>query len=70
MRTVLEQSWHLLAPEEQDVLTRLSVFQGGFTQDAARAIASASPFTFTRLVEKSMVRMTTPGRYQMHALLR
>jgi predicted ATPase/DNA-binding winged helix-turn-helix (wHTH) protein len=70
MRTVLEQSWRLLAQEEQQVLTRLSVFQGGFTQDAARVIASASPFTLTLLVEKSMVRMTTPGRYQMHELLR
>lgn len=70
MRTVLEQSWHLLAPEEQDVLTRLAVFQGGFTQDAARVIAGASPVTLTLLVEQSMVRMTTPGRYQMHELLR
>jgi predicted ATPase len=70
MRTVLEQSWRLLAPEEQDVLTHLSVLQGGFTQDAARVIAGASPFILTLLVEKSMVRMTTPGRYQMHALLR
>src|SRR5262245_56356249 len=70
MRTVLEQSWRLLAPEEQKVLTHLSVLQGGFTQDAARVIAGASPFILTLLVEKSMVRMTTPGRYQMHALLR
>jgi predicted ATPase/DNA-binding winged helix-turn-helix (wHTH) protein len=70
MRTVLEQSWHLLAPDEQDVLTRLAVFQGGFTQDAARVVAGASPFTLTQLVEKSMVRMTTAGRYQMHELLR
>jgi hypothetical protein len=70
MRTVLEQSWHLLAPEEQNVLTRLAVFQGGFTQDAACVIAAASPVTLALLVEKSMVRMTTPGRYQMHELLR
>jgi tetratricopeptide (TPR) repeat protein len=70
MRTVLEQSWRLLAQGEQDVLTRLSVLQGGFTQDAARVIAGASPVTLTLLVETSMVRMTTPGRYQMHTLLR
>jgi transcriptional regulator with AAA-type ATPase domain/predicted ATPase len=70
MRTVLEQSWRLLAPEEEDALTRLAVFQGGFTQVAARVIVDASPVILTRLVEKSMVRMTTPGRYRMHELLR
>jgi predicted ATPase/DNA-binding winged helix-turn-helix (wHTH) protein len=70
MRTVLEQSWQLLTSEEQAVLTRLAVLQGGFTQDAARAVAGASPVILTRLVETSMVRMLTPGRYQMHELLR
>ena len=35
MRAVFDHSWGLLAKEEQQVLSRLSVFRGGFTLEAA-----------------------------------
>ncbi|HWQ15893.1 MAG TPA: BTAD domain-containing putative transcriptional regulator, partial [Roseiflexaceae bacterium] len=38
MRTVLEQTWRLLSPEEQPILAGLSVFHGGFTAQAAAAL--------------------------------
>jgi predicted ATPase len=38
LRRTLEWSFHLLQPEEQHFLTQLSVFHGGFTEQAVQAI--------------------------------
>ena len=70
MRVVLEQSWVLLDKEEREVLKKLSVFQGGFFQDAAEQIAGASLFMLAALVEKSLLRRDAAGRYHIHELLR
>ncbi|MCL4860417.1 MAG: tetratricopeptide repeat protein [Caldilineaceae bacterium] len=70
MRAVLEQTWAMLAPKERAVLMRLSLFRGGFRQDAAAQVAGASLLTLAGLVERSLVRTTPTGRYQMHELLR
>jgi predicted ATPase/DNA-binding CsgD family transcriptional regulator len=42
MRVVIDNSWRLLAAEEQHILARLSVFRGGSRRAAAVAITSAS----------------------------
>jgi predicted ATPase/DNA-binding SARP family transcriptional activator len=74
MRAVLEQAWQLLTDEEQQVLRRLAVFEGGFSQEAARAVAGASLMTLATLTEKALVYVTpnpsVRNRYQMHELLR
>lgn len=70
MRAVLEQTWAMLAPKERAVLMRLSLLRGGFRQDAAAQVAGASLLTVAGLVERSLVRTTPNGRYQMHELLR
>jgi predicted ATPase/DNA-binding SARP family transcriptional activator len=70
MRAVFEHSWQLLTAEEQTVFKRLSGFQGSFTQEAAVQVAEASLLSLAILVEKSLVRVTETGRYQMHELLR
>ena len=70
MRAVLAQSWAMLHRSEQRVLARLSVFRGGFTAHAAEKVAGASLLMLATLVEKSLVRTTASGRYQMHELLR
>ena len=70
MRTVLEQSWRRLAEEDQQALSRLSVFRGGFQPEAARVTADASAGSLTQLVEQSMIRLSPQGRYQLHELLR
>ena len=41
MRAVFDHSWKLLSEEEQGVLLRLSVFQGGFRREAAEQVAGA-----------------------------
>jgi DNA-binding SARP family transcriptional activator/predicted ATPase len=70
MRVVLEQSWQRLDAHEQAILARLAVFQGGFRQAAAEKVAGASLLTLAAFVEKSLLRLTETGRYQMHELLR
>lgn len=74
MRAVLEQSWQLLSAAEQQVLRRLAVFAGGFTQEAARTVADASLLILATLAEKALIYVTqdasTHNRYQMHELLR
>lgn len=71
MQAVFETSWGALEPSEQATLSRLSVFRGGFTGDAARAVAGASPVVLRRLVSKSLLRFRPETqRYDLHELLR
>ncbi|MCA0456984.1 MAG: LuxR C-terminal-related transcriptional regulator [Chloroflexi bacterium] len=71
MRGVLVQSWALLSAEEQQVMMRLAIFQGGFTREAAEAVAGASLRVLTALVDKSWLRWESDNRrYDLHELLR
>lgn len=70
MRVVLEHSWQLLAAHEREVFQRLAVFQGGFDQEAARAVAGASLVDLATFVDKSLLQVTSTGRYHIHQLLR
>ena len=51
-------------------MRRLTVFHGGFQQDAAEAVAGATFFDLSVLVEKSLIRSVPNGRYVIHELLR
>jgi predicted ATPase len=70
LRAVFEQSWRLLSEAEQQVLGKLSIFQGGFDRRAAEQVAGATPFVLAALVDKSMVRTYSSRHYDMHELLR
>ncbi len=70
MRVVLEQSWQLLAAPEQEIFQRLSVFRGGFSHEAAHAVAGASLIDLATLVDKSLLQVSATGRYHIHELLR
>jgi len=70
LRAVFTSSWDLLTAEEQAVLPRLSSFAGGFTADAATAVAGATPDLLERLLDKSFLRPDDNERYQMHEVLR
>ena len=70
MRAVFEQSWKLLNETERKVFKRLSVFGGSFGRDAASEIAAASLTVLSALVDKSLLKTTPQGRYQIHELLR
>ncbi len=70
MRAAFEYSWNRLSEEEQSVFRTLSVFRGGFEIEAAQEVAGAAPPVLAALVNKSLVRMSPSGRYDLHELLR
>jgi predicted ATPase/transcriptional regulator with XRE-family HTH domain len=70
MRAVFDHSWRLLTQEEQGILLRLSVFQGGFRREAAEQVADATLAVLSALVTKSFIRRSAAGRYDLHELIR
>jgi predicted ATPase len=74
IRAVLEYSWNLLRSEEQDVMSKLSVFRGGFLRggfrrEAASKVVGATPALLAALVDKSFLRLDDNGRYHRHPLV-
>ena len=69
-RALFEHSWRLLSENEQEVLRKLSAFRGGFDADAAAHIVGAPLHTLSALAEKTLVRASPSGRYDLHELLR
>jgi predicted ATPase/DNA-binding SARP family transcriptional activator len=70
LRAVFEHSWNLLSEAEQRSYTRLSVFCGGFTRQAAQAVAGVNPRELMGLVGKSLLHRNPSGRFDLHELLR
>jgi len=70
IQAVFQQSWELLSEHGQESFQKLSVFRGGFTRDAAEKVANPSLDILIALVDKSFIRKTTAGRFEMHELLR
>lgn len=70
LRAVVEHSWRLLSPEARQVLARLSVFWGGFTRAAAREVADADLAMLASLADKSLIRRSGQGRYDLHEIIR
>ena len=79
LRATVDWSYALLSSDEQRLFDRLSVFQGGWTMDAAEAVLDdpGAPEGFVldavaRLVERSMVIVDpgSPTRYRMLETLR
>jgi predicted ATPase len=71
IRAVFDYSWNLMTEPEQQTFSALSVFRGGFTREAAEAVADAHLRTLMTLVNKSLIRRdANTGRYDIHELLR
>ena len=70
IRAVLEHSWQLLNDVEQDALSRLAVFQDGFTKDAAQHVAAANLRTLLSLINKSLLQRTQGGRFERLVVVR
>lgn len=70
IRATFDYSWKLLSDEEKQVLKQLSIFKGGFTREAAEYVAGANLSILSALVSKSLLHRTTPGRYDLHELVR
>jgi len=71
LRAVFESTWNQLSEAERKMFIKLSVFRGGFTREAAQAVARASLRELVTLVNKSLLRRDpSSGRYEIHELLR
>jgi hypothetical protein len=60
----------MLSPAEQDMFRELAVFRGGFRREAATEVVGVSLPALAGLVDKSLLRRTADGRYEVHDLLR
>lgn len=69
LRAVFDYSWRLLPPEEQRVFQQMSVFFGGFRQEAAERVAGATLPILLSLVDRGLLRRHPSGRYDRHPLL-
>lgn len=67
---VLDWSYALLAPPAQKLLTRLAVFQGGWTEAAAVVVVEATPEMLMHLHQHALIEKQPDGRLTMHELIR
>jgi len=70
LRAVFDQSWMLLSLREQRLFSRLSVFRGSFSRQAAEQVAGISLQELAELSDKSLVQRASGGRFVLHELVR
>jgi tetratricopeptide (TPR) repeat protein len=70
LRAVFDHSWRLLSQHEREVFAGLSVFRGGFTEEAAQRVMDATPHVLRALMDASLLVRTPGGRYEVQDLLR
>jgi predicted ATPase len=71
VRASIDYSWQKLDEKERFVFSKLSIFRGGFTREAAQAVTGATLRQLSRLVNKSFIQFRQQrDRYQIHELLR
>jgi len=70
IRGVFESSWNRLTDAEREAFTKLSVFRGGFTREAAQQVTGVGLRTLMALTNKSLLHRRPAGRYEIHELLR
>ena len=69
MRGAIDWSWELLSSDERAALAQLSVFEGGFTLEAAEAVLSLDALwpvdAVQALLDKSLVRTISDDRFAL-----
>ncbi len=69
LRAVFAHTWNLLSPEERRVFQQISVFVGGFCEEAAAQVAQAPLTVLLSLVDRGLLHRQASGRYDRHPLL-
>lgn len=71
IRAVFDYAWHMISEADRDTVMALSIFQAGFTREAAQVVADANIRQLMKLVNLSLLqRDNDSGRYHIHELLR
>lgn len=70
LRAVFDQSWNLFSVHEQQVLMALSIFENGFTREAALQVAAAGLPVLLTLSDKMLLRRETNQRFSLHEMMR
>jgi len=65
LRAAIEWSYDLLGDGERRLFARLAIFAGSFALEAAERVCGAQLETLESLIEKSLVRATSEGRFFM-----
>lgn len=66
----LDISWQLMNERNRKNFARLGVFVDGFVVSAAEKIALTDVSALQRLVDQSLIRCDSYGRYRMHSVIR
>lgn len=70
LHAVFEYSWGLLTETERMALAAVSVFEGGFSRQAAAEVASCGIATLQSLFGNSLLKSRPGGGYMLHPLTR
>ena len=74
VKRAINMSYGKCSVEEQETFVRLSVFEGGFSEDAARAVIEKDNLKTTdilkKLVSLSLIKEPTKQRYSIHLLIK
>lgn len=70
LRAVFDHSWKRLTEAEQSALSRLTLFQGGFSLEASESIVGAERGVLSGLESKSLLRRSPNGRFDLHEVIR
>jgi predicted ATPase/DNA-binding SARP family transcriptional activator len=71
IQLIFEYSWQHLSAEEQEILTKLSVFHGSFDAQAVQKVAQATFPELNSLHTASLIRFDAEhNRYSIHELIR
>jgi predicted ATPase/DNA-binding SARP family transcriptional activator/uncharacterized protein HemY len=70
LSVIFDQTWQMLSERERQAFKRLSVFRGGFSNQAASKIAEANTAILGNLVDKSLLRPSSKDHYDLHEMLR
>jgi len=70
LSAVFEMSWVRLTLDEQSTLARIAIFKGGFEEDTVKEMFGFNSHSLTSLVDKSWMRVSFQGRYDLHEIVR